>query len=79
MSADEHEENGVAQDEPMYKLQMRFKKENLLELALTAKDCLFELRSYITDLPYLYFQPSFHFQYEGKKINEYSLDLLKVQ
>ena len=57
-------------EETLYKLQLRFKKDTILDLALTAKDCFYELRSYITDLPYLYFQPSFHFQFEDKKITE---------
>lgn len=54
----------------LYKLQLRFKKETLLEVALTAKDCFSELRAYVTELPDLYFHPSFHFQNEGRKINE---------
>lgn len=69
----EHTEVNAQPEESLYKLQLRFKKETILELALTSRDCFFELRSYITDLPDLYFQPSFHFQYEGKKINEYAL------
>lgn len=69
----EHTEVNGQPEESLYKLQLRFKKETILELALTSRDCFFELRSYITDLPDLYFQPSFHFQYEGKKINEYTL------
>jgi hypothetical protein len=67
---DELSEENQHPGDQLYKLQLRFKKETLLEVALTAKDCFSELRAYVTELPDLYFHPSFHFQTDGKKINE---------
>ena len=74
MSTESPEQPELSQpdNEPTFRMQLRFKKTNVLDLVLTPRDCFFELRSYISDLPDLYFQPSFHFQIEGRKVNEYN-------
>lgn len=53
-----------------YKLQIRFRKEIILEVSLLAQESFLELRGLVAQLPDLFFHSNFHFQHEGKKINE---------
>lgn len=63
-------EEQLQKDESTFKLQLKYKKEQIIELGLSGKDCFFELRNYVSDLPSIYFQPNYHFELEGRKINE---------
>lgn len=63
------EKQDQVQDQ-LFKLQLRFKKDTILEVSLSGKDCFMELRTYVTELPDLFFHSNFHFQHESKPINE---------
>lgn len=63
-------EDQLQKEETTFKLQLKYKKEQVIELGLTGKDCFFELRNYVSNLPSIYFQPNYHFEHDGRKINE---------
>lgn len=72
MSDTEHNQEEMLEQgqDQLFKLQLRFKKDTILEVSLSGKDCFMELRTYVTELPDLFFHSSFHFQHDGKQINE---------
>jgi hypothetical protein len=67
----ENEENNTeANNDQLHPIQLRLKKDVIFEMSVSAKDCIIDLRTFVADLPSLYFHPSFHFEFEGHKINE---------